>query len=195
MPFNIPKRPEVFLYTPIGITSFIPFFSSKSENLVEYFGMDLSSMVEMKGNYGASPMMSSMSSFSPMGGSSVLWQEMLPGDNGKLINDLLDKQYDVIYGSWPTEYDEIVLVVDEKNEIDDMTLYALGLKSKEEIDALADAAFNKTNIESKDEKWSFEEICDMEFRTILSSDCYKFDEKTGSNLGETLSRSCFYGLC
>lgn len=149
------------------------------ELLVEYFGMDLSSMVEMKGNYGASPMMSSMSSFSPMGGSSVLWQEMLPGDNGKLINDLLDKQYDVIYGSWPTEYDEIVLVVDEKNEIDDMTLYALGLKSKEEIDALADAAFNKTNIESKDEKWSFEEICDMEFRTILSSDCYKFDEKTG----------------
>lgn len=149
------------------------------ELLVEYFGMDLSSMVEMEGNYGASPMMSSMSSFSPMGGSSVLWQEMLPGDNGKLINDLLDKQYDVIYGSWPTEYDEIVLVVDEKNEIDDMTLYALGLKSKEEIDALADAAFNKTNIESKDEKWSFEEICDMEFRTILSSDCYKFDEKTG----------------
>ena len=149
------------------------------ELLVEYFGMDLSSMVEMEGNYGASPMMSSMSSFSPMGGSSVLWQEMLPGDNGKLINDLLDKQYDVIYGSWPTEYNEIVLVVDEKNEIDDMTLYALGLKSKEEIDALADAAFNKTNIESKDEKWSFEEICDMEFRTILSSDCYKFDEKTG----------------
>ena len=66
------------------------------ELLVEYFGMDLSSMVEMEGNYGASPMMSSMSSFSPMGGSSVLWQEMLPGDNGKLINDLLDKQYDVI---------------------------------------------------------------------------------------------------
>ena len=149
------------------------------ELLVEYFGMDLSSMIEMEESYGSSTMMGSMSSFSPMGGSAVLWQEMLPGDNGKLINDLLDKQYDVIYGSWPTEYNEIVLVVDEKNEIDDLTLYALGLKSKEDIDALADAAFNKTKVETSNDKWSYEEICDMEFRTILSSDCYKYDEKTG----------------
>jgi len=157
------------------------------ELLVEYFGMDLSSMIEMEESYGSSSIMSSMSSLSPMGSSTVLWQEILPGDNGKLINDLLDKQYDVIYGTWPTEYDEIVIVVDEKNEIDDMTLYALGLKSKEDIDALADAAFNKTNVESKNEKWSYEEICDMEFHTILNSDCYVYDEKAGiyTDLRET----------
>jgi len=147
------------------------------ELLAEYFGMDLSSMLNMQGSYGMSP--SAMSSMSPMGSSAVLWQEMLSGDNGKLISPILEKQYDVIYGSWPTDYDEIVLVVDENNEIDDMTLYALGLNSREYIDALADAAFNKTDIELEAKQWSYEEICDMEFRVVLSSDCYVLDDISG----------------
>lgn len=143
------------------------------ELLIEYFGIDMSSMMNMGGMSG------SMQSMSPMSKGAVLWQEMLPGDNGKLVSPLLEKQYDVIYGSWPTEYNEIVLVVDEKNEIDDMVLYALGLKTKEEINALADAAMNGTSIENTAQSWSFEEICDMEFKVILNSDCFTLDENTG----------------
>ena len=155
--------------------------------LIEYFGTDLSSMMSMGDESGMSSRMESMSSMSPTGTSVILWQEMLPGDNGKLISPVLEKQYEVIYGSWPTEYNEIVLVVDENNEIDDMTLYALGLKSKDDIDALASAAFNKTEIEVSEQKWSYEEICDMEFRTIFSADCYTLDESTGlyTDLRET----------
>ena len=140
--------------------------------LIEYFGMDLSSMLDMQESYG-------MSSMSSMSGAANLWQEMLPGDNGKLVSSLLEEQYDVIYGSWPTEYNEIVLVVDEDNEIQDMALYALGLKSKEDIDALAQAAFNGTAVEAESESWTYEELCDMEFKVILNSDCYTYDESTG----------------
>jgi putative ABC transport system permease protein len=155
--------------------------------LIEYFGMDLSSMLDLGNAYGTTDMMETMSSMSPMGSSVILWQEMLPGDNGKLISPLLEKQYDVIYGSWPTQYNEIVLVVDENNEIDDMTLYALGLKSKDDIDALAQAAFDKTEIEVPEQKWSYEEICNMEFQTVFPSDCYALDESTGlyTDLRET----------
>ena len=56
-------------------------------------------------------MMSSM-----MGTSANLWEEILPGKDGAPINEMLTKQYDVIYGSWPNSYDEIVLVVDENTE-------------------------------------------------------------------------------
>ena len=147
------------------------------ELLLEYFGMDLSSMVSM-GN--SSSLSAGMASISPMSSSSTLWQEMLPGENGKLISELLEKQYDVIYGSWPTEYNEIVLVVDENNEVDDMALYALGLKSKEDIDALAEAAFNGTQAEATEDHWSYEEICDKDFRVIFNSDCYTFDEATNT---------------
>lgn len=143
------------------------------ELLVEYFGMDMSSMLTISESSSAS--MSSMSTMSQ----AKLWQEILPGEDGKLVNDLLDKQYDVIYGSWPTEYNEVVLVVDEFNEIDDMTLYALGLKTREDIDALADAAINKTELKPEMKKWSYEEICSKKYRVILNSSCYTYDTTTG----------------
>ena len=145
------------------------------EMMLEYFSMDMSSMMEMGESFG----MSSSGSMAGMASASTIWQEMLTGDNGSLINPVLEKQYDVVYGTWPTQYDEIVVVVDENNEIADMTLYALGLKSKAEVDALAKAAFTKSEVEMTSESWSYEEICDMEFRVILASDCYVLDEATG----------------
>ena len=72
------------------------------------------------------------------------------------------------------------MVVDEKNEIADMTLYAMGLKSKSEIDALADAAFNQKEVEVSDERWTYQDICGMTFRVILPSSCYSYDETTGT---------------
>lgn len=148
--------------------------------LLEYFGMDLSSMMSLSDSSSMSAGMSGVSAMSPMNSSVTLWQEMLKGDDGALVNPLLEKQYDVIYGSWPTEYNEVVLVVDDKNEIEDMILYALGLKSKEDIDQLAQAAFNGTTAEATTDNWSFEELCNMDFKVILNSDCYTYDDATGT---------------
>ncbi len=147
------------------------------EQMLEYMGMDLSSMMNFTSAYGMDP-----SSMSMMGGgaSFVLWQEMLRGNNGELINPLLEKQYDLIYGSWPNDFNEVVVVVDEKNEIADMTLYAMGLKSKSEIDALAEAAFSQQEVEVSDAHWSYQDICGMTFRVILPSSCYSWDEATGA---------------
>lgn len=141
--------------------------------MMEAMGMDLSAMGGQGMGAGASSMMM------PMSGSGIqLWQEMLPGDNGNPINDLILNQYDVIYGSWPNSYDEVVLVVNEKNEIDDMTLYALGLKPQEEMDAIMDAALNGTPLEGKGNSWTFEEVCNREYRVILNPDCYTYDAAT-----------------
>lgn len=142
--------------------------------LIEYFGMDLSSMTSF-----SEDIMGSSASMTGFGNSAILWQELLPAKDGGTINPLLDKQYDVISGSWPEKYNEIVLVVDENNEIDDMTLYALGLKSKKDIDALAKAAQSKEAIETNQQKWSYDEIKNMKFRTIFNSDCFIYDEEKG----------------
>ena len=148
--------------------------------VIEYLGMDLSAMMDLQSAYGMD--MTSMSSM--MGGSSgasfVLWQEMLGGMNGETINPLIQKQYDLIYGSWPNDYNEVVVVVDENNEIADMTLYAMGLKSQAEIDALAAAAFNQTGVAVSDSRWSYQDVCGMTFRVILPSSCYTYDEAAGA---------------
>lgn len=143
------------------------------EIMKKYIGVDMSSMIALRDR----TVMGSASSM--MSSSMALWKELLPGDNGKPVNEVIRKQYDLIYGSWPASYDEIILFVDENNEIEDMTLYALGLKSEEEIKKLMEAAINQTTIDYDVQKWSYEEICNMDFRTILSSDCYTYDEKTG----------------
>ncbi len=145
------------------------------ELMIEYFGMDMSGMMNVSEAYGMD--MSAM--MTPPGVSTTLFEEILPGKDGQPINPLVENQYELIYGSWPNDYDEILLVVDENNEIDDLTLYAMGLKSKEEIDALADAAFNKSAVEANVEHWSFAEICAMDFRVVLPAACYTRDEISG----------------
>ena len=109
---------------------------------------------------------------------SDMWHELITGTNGKLINDVYDKQYELVYGSWPARYDEIVIFVDKNNEIDDLTLYALGLESWDEIKKIAEAAMNNTTVEVNSNSWTYKQICDMEFRTILSSNCYSYNPYT-----------------
>lgn len=104
-----------------------------------------------------------------------LWQELLPGkENNQLINDLIYDQYELVDGgTWPNEYDEIVLVIDENNELDDLTLYALGLLSKSEIDAIIDSAASGTTLPNDNKSWEYSELTGRTFKTILPADCYK----------------------
>ena len=144
----------------------------------EYMGMDMSAMLNpVQGSGVMGTMMNSGMSMSQS--SMQLWQEMLPGKDGAIISDVLQKQYDVIYGSWPNSYDEIVLVLDKNNELDDMTLYAMGLISEEEISQIMQAAMDGGTLEAGNAKWSYEEICNRDYRVILNSDCYVYDELTG----------------
>jgi len=130
-------------------------------------------------------------SSSPMGSAMMssmmglnMWQELLSGNkdaNGDraLVNDLLKEQYDVIHGKWPSAKDEIVLVLNENNELDDLTLYALGLLSESEIDAIIDAAVHGETLPTDNKKWSYEEICALRFKTIFPYDCYQEIGDTG----------------
>ncbi len=146
------------------------------EMLSEYMGMDVSVMFDS-----GQSMFGIDTSSMMMGSNVMLWEEMLSGDNGETISDVLKKQYDVVYGEWPTAYDEIVVVVDENNELDDMTLYALGLEPKEDVEMIMDAAFNgiQSEVEVDDSHWSYEEICNSVYKVILNSNCYSYDESTG----------------
>ena len=149
--------------------------------LLKYMNVDLSFMMQMRDQ----TVMGGLSNMSSSG--SELWQEMLPGDNGKIINPVLEKQYDLVYGNWPTKYNEIVLVLDSENEMNDLALYALGLKSREEIEQLMLAAKDQTTVDYEAESWSYEEICDTPFRTILGADCYTDSDDDGiyTDLRET----------
>ena len=114
-----------------------------------------------------------------------VWQEMLPGENGEAVNPLLKEQYELLYGAWPQTYDETVLVVSEHNEISDLVLYALGLKSSDTLAEDMQALTAAEQLETVQESWSYEELCALRFRYIYPSDQYQYDETSGTYLDMT----------
>ncbi len=131
----------------------------------KYVGMDFSAMMS-SGNSLLSSYSDSMSSgFS-------LWKDLLPGEKGEAVNDVLKDQYELLAGRWPAAYDEIILFVDERNELSDLALYAMGLKTEEEISELMTAGMEGKTISYTQKSWSYEDILNMDFRTVLPSDGY-----------------------
>ncbi len=144
--------------------------------MMQYMGATMGS-----GNGQGNSSSNNMSSMSTMmGGSSGMWREMLQGTDGEIINDMVYKQYDLVYGSWPNSYNEVVLIVDQNNELDDLTLYALGLKTQADIDAILEAAINKTELNEELKSWDYKEICAREYKVVLESDCFYYSETTGT---------------
>lgn len=132
---------------------------------------------------GSGNSMAGMSGMNGMGmmssGGFNVWDEMLcPLDPNSpdLVNGLLKEQYDLVdAGSrWPQSSNEVVLVVNEKNEISDMALFALGLRTEAEMNKGMMAAMGGTTVDLSNRKsWTYDEIREMEFRLILAAECYE----------------------
>ena len=158
--------------------------SDIAELIAKFYGMDMTAQPSEGESSSASDMMSMMSSSASsnpmMGmatGATTVWEELLSGSDGELINDTLIEQYDVIHGRWPQSYNEIVLVVNENNEITDMTLYALGLKTYDEmLELMKQASLGQQLDTSSLGSWSYEEMCEMSFRLIPSVGKYQLRE-------------------
>jgi putative ABC transport system permease protein len=86
-------------------------------------------------------------------------------------NQLIESQYDVIYGNMPTKFNEVVVVVDEYNRISDFTLVMLGYKSLNlnEIISIDDV------VVGEEENYNFEDIIGKEFRLLTNNDIFKYD--------------------
>ena len=109
-----------------------------------------------------------------------VWQEMLPGEDGEPISDLVKTQYDMLYGHWPENYDEVVLFVDKNNEISDLVMYAMGLKTESEMEDAMNAAMNQEQVDTTQESWTYEDLCSRTFQLILPYETYRRDEATGA---------------
>jgi len=136
-----------------------------NELMANMYGGDFSSYFDTMGDF--------YSSFES-------WQEMLPGDNGELISPTLTEQYDVIYGSWPQDYNEVVLVVDQNNEVSDLVLYTLGLRTQDELNASLEAYMNGETVDAEVQSWSYEDLCGLTFKLVGYYDKYVFDDTTGT---------------
>ena len=102
-----------------------------------------------------------------------IWSQMLSN------KDLVKSQYDLLIGSWPKEYNEILLVVDKNNEIPDYALFALGLKPQEELDEILKAVKEGRKPNIKESSYMFSDLLNLTFKLVLKADLYEHN-KSGS---------------
>jgi len=97
-----------------------------------------------------------------------VWQEML--DN----RELLETQYNVLAGKWPEQYNEVVLIVDENNQITDYALYSLGLKDQEELSKKYQQLLKGEATEKSEQiVYNYEDFLNLSFKVLLNTDYYK----------------------
>lgn len=99
-----------------------------------------------------------------------VWQELLDND------ELLQSQYDVIAGKWPENYNEVVLIVDENNEIYDYTLYALGILDQDELEEKYQKILDGEEVEDEDVKsYTYDDLLNTKFKVLLNTDYFEKD--------------------
>ena len=116
------------------------------------------------------------------------FDEMLPGQNNSLISNIVYDNYQTVYGEWPDEYNEVVLVLNEKNEIQLNTIYQLGLLPSAEYKDLMVRIDNGEEVKIDSECFSYEDICNKEYTLIPQCDLYrKTDNGTYEYFGSDIT--------
>ncbi len=102
-----------------------------------------------------------------------VYSEMV--DNTKDIED----QYDILAGRYPKNYDEVILVLTEKNEISDLLVYSLGLRDNEELTKIITNLMNgeANTVESEPQKFTYQDLMNVDLRMILPADLYQYNSK------------------
>lgn len=99
-----------------------------------------------------------------------VFTEMIDND------ELLLSQYNLLSGKWPTNYQEVILVVNEDNQISDMTLYTLGLKDADELGDIQEKIDNEEEVSSNDyekKTFSYENLIGLEYKVVAQSSYFK----------------------
>lgn len=98
------------------------------------------------------------------------FSELMAGSNGAAVSQVVTDNYDVLYGSWPEEYNEVILVLNKDNGISAGVLYQLGLITNEQYNS----AVEKIEAgETADEiNFEYEDICDHTFYLVAACDHY-----------------------
>ena len=98
-----------------------------------------------------------------------VWQR-LPGNETTLEN-----QFEVIAGTYPKHYNEVVVIVDENNEVTDYTLYSLGLLDPNELKQAMNDAFNgkEAAVDASQSRFSYDDILALRFKLLPAPDFYE----------------------
>lgn len=102
----------------------------------------------------------------------------------EMIDDqsLLDSQYDVVAGHWPTSANEAVMVLSSRGTVGDYTLYSIGALDIDELNDLVNSAMTadgKVETPKAGTDFTYDDALSTAFKVLSPADAYRKNEETG----------------
>ena len=112
---------------------------------------------------------SAYSGSSMMASQSQVWTELVGNDT------LLNSQYTLLAGRLPENYDEVVLITDQNNEVTDYTLYSIGLMDASELTESMKSLMmgNEADFDTEQTSYSYEDILGLTFKLVANTSYYE----------------------
>ena len=128
--------------------------------------------IELDGGNGSSnrPRMFNFANMGVSNQSAKNFSEMVAGTSGQSISSVVTDSYDMVSGSWPTAYNEVVMVLNEDNSIPVQSMYQLGFITKEQFTAAKNQLANKQD--GDDFTLNYEDMLQKTFYLVPSSENY-----------------------
>ncbi len=102
-----------------------------------------------------------------------------------LSTDMLKTEYEVLAGRLPEAYNEVVVLVTDRNELSDVTLYTLGLRNQGELEGMMSSvmAGESFDLDTGDLSFSYDDLMGMEFSMLTAPEFYqKNDDGTWTDM-------------
>lgn len=101
---------------------------------------------------------------------SANFSQLMPANNGNTVSRVITDSYEVLYGDWPKEYNDVILVLNKNNGISAENLYQLGLITKEQYENAVDKI--KKGEQADEINFSYSDICEQKLYLIPACDRY-----------------------
>ena len=140
-------------------------FSSDTEDSVRQVNPDKSfSSIGFGSATSANGIMSSMMS------TNVFYE--MPSDP-----NLYQDQYDVVAGTWPQSYSDVVLVLTPNGKVSDFMLYTMGLRDHSELDDMVRAFANEKEVNAPDDYMTltYDQLMGVTFKLVAATNYYQYD--------------------
>ena len=91
--------------------------------------------------------------------------------------NLYQDQYDVVAGTWPQSYSDIVLVLTPNGKVSDFMLYTMGLRDHSELDDMVRAFANEEEVNAPDDYMTltYDQLMGVTFKLVAATDYYQYD--------------------
>ena len=91
--------------------------------------------------------------------------------------DLYQDQYDVVAGTWPQSYNDVVLVLTPNGKVSDFMLYTMGLRDHSELDDMVRAFANEEEVNAPDDYMTltYDQLMGVTFKLVAATDYYLYD--------------------